>query len=344
MFKLHRIVFCLLFLASPTFASCAESISATPANKTAAGDSTDKPSPLNERRIALTFDDLPWVMNRNEPPPDLDKQYAHLIASLKQTGVPAIGFVNDGKLYQQETLRPERIRMLEDWLDAGLELGNHTAWHGDLHALGLPGFQNDILLGERHLKPLLEKRGLTPRWFRHPYLRTGRNADDKAVMADFLASHGYRTAPVTINSSEWVYALAYRNTLENGRDVETLTRIRKAYLAYMLSKLDYYERRSIELLDYRVAQIMLIHANELNADVLTDLVAAIRGRGYRFVSLDEAVSDPAYLRPDGYTGELGTSWIHRWARAEHRPETFFYGEPRTQPWVMKIAGVQTDAE
>jgi len=326
MSSLHRILYGLLLLASSmSFAS-----EVTP--------------PSSERRIAITIDDLPWVMNRNEPPDDLEVHYGRLLASLKQTGAPAIGFVNDGKLYEHETLRPERIDMLDKWLDAGFELGNHTAWHSDLHATGLRAFEQDILAGERHLRPLLAKRGLKPRWFRHPFLRTGRSQEDKNAITAFLALHGYRTAPVTINSSEWIYALAYRNAMANGNDPAKLARLRNEYMVYMLAKLDYYERRSNELLGYRVPQILMVHANELNADSLADLVTAIRGRGYRFVTLDEAVSDPAYLRPDGYLGELGTSWIHRWARAENRPETFFHGEPVTARWVKKLAGVEANAE
>lgn len=326
MSPLHRILYGLLFFAAGvTVAS--EAITTT-----------------NERKIALTIDDLPWVMNRNEAPDDLDVHYGRLLASLKQTGVPAIGFVNDGKLYEHETLRQERIDMLDKWLDAGFELGNHTAWHSDLHATGLRAFELDILAGERHLRPLLAKRGLQPHWFRHPFLRTGRSQEDKNTITDFLAKHGYRTAPVTVNSSEWIYALAYRNAMANGNDPVKLARLRNEYRVYMLAKLDYYERRSNELLGYRVPQILMVHANELNADSLADLVTAIRSRGYRFVTLDEAVADPAYLRPDGYFGELGTSWIHRWARAENRPEAFFHAEPVTARWVKKLAGVEANAE
>ena len=326
MSQLHHILICL-FLLAPTFSIASESA-----------------APSNERRIAITFDDLPWVMNRNEPPLDLDKYFGRLMTSLKQAEVPAIGFVNDGKLYAHETLRPERLLMLENWLDAGFELANHTAWHSDLHEIGVSAYENDILQGERSLRPLLAKRGLTPKWFRHPFLRTGRSPEDKTRITDFLAKHGYRTAPVTINSSEWIYALAYRNALTNGNDSAKLAKLRNEYIVYMLAKLDYYERRSSDLLGYRVPQILMVHANELNADSITDLVIAIRGRGYRFVTLDEAVADRAYLRPDGYVGELGTSWIHRWAKAENRPETFFHGAPRTARWVMKLAGVEANAE
>ncbi len=295
-------------------------------------------------RMAITFDDLPWVMNRNEAPVDLASNYASLIAAIKQSGIPVIGFVNDGKLYDQNTLRPERVRMLRDWLDAGFELGNHTAWHSDLHAVGVKNFEADISDGERNLKPMLAKRGLRLRWFRYPFLRTGRSLEDKAAIESFLHQHGYLNAPVTINSSEWIYALAYHNLVSNGADTEKLASVRQAYLDYMLSTLAYYEKKSYELLCYNVPQILLIHANELNAASFTELVALIRARDYQFVSLDEATKDPAYLRPDNYVGEFGKSWIFHWAKTENRPENFDFGATKTPEWIMELAGTTTGAE
>lgn len=297
-----------------------------------------------DRRLAITFDDLPWVMLRNAPPADLAPNHARLLAELKQAHVPLIGFVNEGLLYQDNTLRPERMQMLRDWLDAGFELGNHTRWHSDLHAVGVDAYEADILAGEQLLRPLLAARGSRPRWFRHPYLRTGRTLQDKRAVQDFLSAHGYRIAPVTINSSEWIFAAAYRKLLDRGAGAPELARLREAYLGYMQAKLRYYEERSIELLGYDVPQILLIHANELNASAFGDLVEMIRKQGYRFVSLDEAMQDPAYSRPDLYTSELGTSWIHRWAKAEHKPDTFFFGEAETPPWVIDLAGVGANAE
>ena len=38
----------------------------------------------------------------------------------------------------------------------------------------------------------------------------------------------------------------------------------------------------------------------------------LKRRGYRFISLDEALKDKAYSLPDTYTGPVGISWIQRW--------------------------------
>jgi hypothetical protein len=110
----------------------------------------------------------------------------------------------------------------------------------------------------------------------------------------------------------------------------------------MLNKVDYYERQSQALLGYALPQVWLLHANALNAVAYAELVAAVRRRGYRAVTLDEALADPAYARPDGYSGRYGPSWLHRWAMAEQRPKAFYAGEPEVPRWVLDLAGVESE--
>ncbi len=299
-----------------------------------------------DRRIAVTIDDLPWARLEQIAPADLQDRHARLIEALNRAGVPVVGFVNEAKLESAGMLRPERLAMLGDWLDAGAELGNHTWGHVDLHAVGVPAFEADILKGERQLRPLLARRGQLPRWFRHPYLRAGRTPQDKAAVADFLAAHGYRIAPVTVDNGEWVWAFAYANVMDGRTPVDDrdamLLRLRRGYVPYMLNKLDYYEAQSQALLGYALPQVWLMHANELNADAYVELIAGAKRRGYRFVTLDEALRDPAYAREDGYAGRFGPSWLHRWAMAEAKPKTFYAGEPEVPAWVLQLAGVDSE--
>lgn len=296
-----------------------------------------------DRRIAITLDDLPWASLGDHPPhvppAGMLEHHARLMSALREANAPVLGFVNEVKLEVDGDLVPERLQMLRDWLDAGAELGNHTYGHTDLHAAGLAAYQADILKGERQLRPLLAESGAEPQWFRHPYLRAGRSAGDKAALAAFLAEHGYRIAPVTVDNSDWIWALAYRKVLDRGGDETTLQRLRADYVPYMLAKVDYYERLSIALLGYALPQTWLMHANELNAETYGALVAGVRARGYRIVPLAEAMKDPAYTRADAYTGPWGPSWLHRWAIGEKKPPEFFAGEPETPKWVLDLAGV-----
>src|SRR6516162_7800305 len=59
-------------------------------------------------------------------------------------------------------------------------------------------------------------------------------------------------------------------------------------------------------------EILLLHANQLEADHIGELLELMRKRGYRFVTLEEALADPAYSLPDTYVGEDGTGWLDHW--------------------------------
>lgn len=300
-----------------------------------------------DRRIAVTIDDLPWARVDEIVPADLQARHAALMAQLRQAHVPVVGFVNESKLEVDGQVQPARVQMLRDWLDAGYVLGNHTYSHMDLNAKGVAAFQQDFLRGETVLRPLLAERGQVPQWMRHPYLRAGRTAEERMQMDAFFKQHGYRVAPVTVDNGEWVWAFAYANVMNEQPDSAareaTLAQLRKGYVPYMLNKLDYYEQQSQALLGYALPQVWLMHANELNAATFAELVAATKRRGYRFVSLDEAMRDLAYARgAEGYNGRYGPSWLHRWAMAEKKPKDFYAGEPVVPKWVMTLAKVESE--
>ncbi|MDC6625710.1 polysaccharide deacetylase family protein, partial [Leclercia adecarboxylata] len=128
------------------------------------------------------------------------------------------------------------------WRDAGVELGNHTYGHVDLHAIGLAAYEQDILRGEATLRPLLAETGQAPRWFRHPYLRAGQSPHERAALGEFLQQHGYRVAPVTVDNSEWIWAFAYDHVRDTDTDPVSrearLRQLRRGYVPYMLKKLD----------------------------------------------------------------------------------------------------------
>ena len=100
----------------------------------------------------------------------------------------------------------------------------------------------------------------------------------------------------------------------------------------MESVVAFFEARSIEVVGREFPQVLLLHANQLNADLMPDLLAMFRRRGYAFVSLDRALADKAYRLPDDYVGRGGFSWIHRWSRTKGMPPK---GEPDPPPWVLE---------
>ena len=69
-------------------------------------------------------------------------------------------------------------------------------------------------------------------------------------------------------------------------------KIKDAYINQIDVGFEYAEKASVELFGSEIPQILLIHCNELNAITLPETIARVRGRGYEFITLDEAMKDP----------------------------------------------------
>jgi peptidoglycan-N-acetylglucosamine deacetylase len=102
-----------------------------------------------------------------------------------------------------------------------------------------------------------------------------------------------------------------------------------AYVPYMESVFDFFERLSAETFGREIKQTLLLHANEINADHFDELAAMLKRRGYGFVTLEEALKDPAYAEPDALY-KSGVSWIHRWRAARGLQQKW---EPRSPKFV-----------
>ncbi len=301
-----------------------------------------------DRQMVLTFDDLPAQRAQRQPQARIVEITDSLLRVLQQRSIPAVGFVNENKLEVDGKVDPERVALLERWLDAGQELGNHSYSHPDLHrpAEGgqtkqgpLADFQRDVLLGEAVTRPLVEGRSKKLRFFRHPFLHTGRDLETKRGLERFLAEHGYRVAPVTIDNSEWIFARAYTEALERD-DKDLQSRTGDAYVDYMERMVEFYEGQSRALFEREIPQVLLLHANALNGHHLDRLTARLERRGYRFVDLETALRDPAFDSPDTYVGAGGITWLHRWALTRGVDRAMFKGEPTTPQWVQELAGIQ----
>jgi peptidoglycan/xylan/chitin deacetylase (PgdA/CDA1 family) len=113
------------------------------------------------RAVAVTFDDLPAspggvVADDAASLRDLTRT---LLDAVRRHGIPAIGFVNEGRLFVDGGEADDvagRTGLLPMWLDAGLELGNHTFSHRDLNTMQLAAFQADVLRGETVTRALLK--------------------------------------------------------------------------------------------------------------------------------------------------------------------------------------------
>jgi len=254
--------------------------------------------------VAITIDDVPGT---SFPPADRCNAAAvrmwndKLLAALKKHHAPAIGFVNSSNC---------EAPVVDAWLRAGEQLGNHTAHHVDLDKLTPAQFEADVIEGAA---PLPEHK-----WFRYPFLHTGTTREIRDEVYAWLAKRGYRNAVVTIDSDEFLYNNAYAAAL-GAHNAAHAQRIAAAYLRFMESIVAFYEKRTREVVGRDIPQVLLLHDSSLAADHIDELLTMFERRGYRFVTIDEATRDPAYALPDGYVGPHGPSWIHRWGLAKGMP-------------------------
>ncbi len=291
------------------------------------------------RFVAVTIDDLPVVVKNS----DLKKRQqitTKLLRQITKEKIPAIGFVNENKLYTDEKLIDAEVALLQQWIDAGLTLGNHTFSHLSLNKNPLEKYEAEILKGEIVSRKLMATKGNEIRYFRHPFLNTGLSLEIKAGLDKFLAEHGYVIAPVTIDNSDWVFARAYDNAIEKN-DKRLKSAIGKSYVPYLEAKTEYWERQSKKILGYEIKQTLLLHANSINADYFDGVAKMYKSRGYKFITLEEALKDKAYKLPDTFVRNAGISWLHRWALEMGR-ENILPTEPKVPDFVMKAAGVDSE--
>lgn len=284
------------------------------------------------RRVLLTFDDIPASYSAapglhcdGRALRELDNR---LLKSLESAGAPSVGFVTTNNICDR--LRDSVLTgIIGRWRRAGAEIGNHGHNHLDLNRVSLETYLADLARADRFLRTVPGDVG----YFRHPFLHTGPDATRADGLRDWLAQHGYRTVPVTIDNQEWVYARAYSLARQRG-DSALLQRLVPAYLDHLDRSFAFAESVSVAVAGREVPQILLLHANELNADHLPRVLDRIRRRGYRFAGVEEVLADPVYRRTANYLGPRGLSWLLRWSPD---PADWRRDGPREPAWVAEAA-------
>ncbi|HEY3405175.1 MAG TPA: polysaccharide deacetylase family protein [Ohtaekwangia sp.] len=289
--------------------------------------------------VCFTIDDLPVVSYGITDSVYQQNLTSRLIASLRKNNIPAVGFVNEYKAFDAAGHQKEihfQVEMMKQWLDNGLELGNHTFSHPDYNLVNFKTFSEDILRGETITRRLLKAKGKELRYFRHPFLHMGNSQAKADSLNQFLEQHGYTIAPVTIDNDDYLFALAYKRASVKG-DKAQMQQIGKDYVDYMEKKVQYFEQQASRFFGRDIKHILLLHASLLNADYTDALADMFRKNNYGFISLEEALTDRAYETTITAFGNWGISWIHRWVLSSGRDRSFFNGEPEVPEYITKLA-------
>lgn len=275
--------------------------------------------------LALTLDDLPFVgpTVRGETPVAALERIA---AVLKAQRVPASGFVVCSRLKDA----PES---LSKWTAAGLALGNHSDTHRSLNKVDVSAWLADAA----RCQAALDKHNAAPvRYFRYPYLQTGATAAARDRAARGLRKLGLVRAPVSIDTADWVLATPYAQAKNSG-DEALAHDIASAYLGHIRLAARHYRAAARAQTGREVAQVLLLHANALFADLGDQVLALLREEGFHFVTLDQALADPIYRRKDTWVSAIGASWLYRVAPGQDQERAWLWDSGQQRALEVRFA-------
>jgi uncharacterized protein (TIGR02246 family) len=276
----------------------------------------DFPRVSGTHPVLVTVDDLPLGSNRLHPDPAGRARITRdLLAILRKHEIRAVGLVTwnntDGQAGE---------KLLEQWMQAGHELGNHSYRHLDYSRTDADTYVADVEKARATLESFLALRGQRLRFFRFPFLREGETAAKLARVREWLASTGQRNLPVTIDNQDWSFEEPWVEARRAG-DAARMARLGEDYQHALRLETLMYTAAGDELFGRPTPQILLLHANEVGTAQWDALFTWMKGRGFRFATADEVMADPVFAEPHDFVGRYGGSlWdrlrnVRRAARA-----------------------------
>ena len=234
-----------------------------------------------DKEIAITIDDLPLVASQMNTPGNKQRsteRFAQIIQAFQKYKVPATGFVIAGAIEKGQW------DFLEQFRQAGFMLGNHTYSHYNLNQMSAEKYIGDVERADKILAPIMTE----PKYFRYPYLAEG-NKKTKQKVYDYLSEHHYVIAPVTIDSKDYEFNKMAYGVPFRAR-AAYIQKLKSRYLAFIWKQTLLAEKKSAAK---NGKQILLIHANLLNSYLLGDVLEMYQKNGYKFISLTDALKNPA---------------------------------------------------
>ena len=237
-----------------------------------------------EKRIALTFDDVPRQSGAFFLP---DERAEKLILALQRAKVKqAAFFINPGRLDTPDGQGGEA--RISAYVAAGHVIANHSFSHPHLSKIEADAYLADVDAAAVWLKG---RPGNRP-WFRFPYLAEGGadKAKRDAVRAG-LEARGLRNGYVTADGSDWHLEDLTVQAKNDGKPMD-MEALRKLYIQVQMSAVEYHDVLAQKTLGRSPAHVLLMHETDLAALYLPDFVEELRRNGWKIITADEAFADP----------------------------------------------------
>src|ERR1700722_1157715 len=262
------------------------------------------------QNVAITFDDLP--LNGLLPPGETKVEIAkNTLAVLKARHVPAAyGFINAKKL-EGDADAAEALKL---WA-ASEPVGNHTYSHLDLNENPAEGFEREIDENEPALE-LVAAKDADWHWLRYPFLREGDTQEKRRAVRQYLKTHQYRIAQVTLDWEDYLWNTAYARCVAKN-DVKSMEQLRASYLQTASAYLDLGREMAKLVYGHDINHVLLLHLGAFSSTILPDALDLLQKKGFTLVTLQEAESDPAYETDPDAGSKYGGTLLDQWMDVRH---------------------------
>jgi peptidoglycan/xylan/chitin deacetylase (PgdA/CDA1 family) len=261
------------------------------------------------QKVAITFDDLP--LNGDLPPGITRVQIARdTLAILSARHAPAAyGFINAKKLEGNQ----DAAEALKIWA-AAEPIGNHTYGHINLNTNPADAFEREIDESEPSLELLAGKDG-DWHWLRYPFLHEGETVEKRRAVRAYLQAHGYRVAQVTLDWEDYLWNSAYARCAAKN-DAQSIAWLKSSYLSIESSYLDLGRDLAKMVYGHDINHVLLLHLGAFSRTILPDALDLMQKKGFTFVTLEEAESDPAYEGDPDVGSKYGGTLLELWIEAK----------------------------
>ncbi len=257
-------------------------------------------SVVHSADIAITFDDLPYVASADLSLQEGKGIVESVIRTLANHHATAIGFAIG------EKITPQTSVLISEFVSAGNTLGNHTWTHPDYNKITVEQFRNEVKKTEQLISPWKMKS----KYFRFPYLDQGNSKEKLKKAERVLINMNYQNVSASINNDDFKYNNDYVNALSKDQ-FSAAKNIGEKYLNHIKERTFHFQRMAQKKFGRDVKHIILLHMNKINADYLNQLLDWYESQGWKFISIQDALTDPIYATSGYYTGSKGVSQLER---------------------------------
>lgn len=248
--------------------------------------------PFEGMELALTINGM--VRSQVDPDADADdmcftentpENLDRLVTALESNDMPpTVSFIGGRWLDE---------RMQKEWLRRGNLIGSLGYDKLGSERPNAEEFINDVLRNDAALASVWGANPPAKRYFRFPRTKLRRDPQEVERVKEYLKNNKYVLVPTTIDLLDHLFTQRYCSALSRG-DQSCANLIKANFRSLAIDMTVKARSIAADKAGHDVKHILAVRANQFTCDNLAELLMWYKSLGARFISLDEALSDPFY--------------------------------------------------